>query len=72
MLPPAEPIEFGRKLDEERLLTLYFTRRNGTEDVVEVIPVSERRCTVVINGKASFTTYTSTVEEIIRTADIVF
>lgn len=72
MLPPAEPIEFGRKLDEERLLTLYFTRRNGTEDVVEVIPVSERRCAVVINGKASFTTYTSTVEEIIRTADIVF
>lgn len=72
MFPPAEPIESGWKLENERLLTLYFVRRDGTEDVVEVIPVSDRRCAVVINGSASFTTYTSTVEEILRTVDAVF
>ncbi len=66
MIPPAEPLEGNPLLSEEALLTLYFQRKTGVEDVVEIIPVSRWRCAVRVNGLASFTTYTNTIEEIIR------
>lgn len=66
MLPPAEPLEEKALLETEAMLTLYFQRKTGTEDVVELIPISKRRCAVRINGSATFTTYTNTIEEIIR------
>ncbi|MCI8270208.1 MAG: DUF4340 domain-containing protein [Lachnospiraceae bacterium] len=66
MIPPAEPLGRDTRLEDEALITLYFRRKTGVEDVVELIPVSRRRCAVRVNGLASYTTYTHTVEEMIR------
>lgn len=66
MIPPAEPLNGTEPLQEEPFLTLYFQRKNGTEDVLKLIPISQRRCAVQVNGAASFTTYTATIEELIR------
>lgn len=72
MLPPAEVFDSGEELSGKSLLTIYFKRKDGTEDIVNLIPVSERRCAVVMNGTASFTTYTATAEEILRVLRQVF
>ncbi len=72
MMPPAELLDSEQELSGESLLTIYFKRKDGTEDIVSLIPVSERRCAVAVNGTASFTTYTATVEEILRVLRQVF
>lgn len=72
MIPPAERLESEQELSGESLVTLYFKRKDGTEDVVSLLPVSERRCAVIINGAASFTTYTATIEEILRVVRQMF
>ena len=72
LLPPAQVLEEGAELSGESLLTLVFERKDGAQDTVQCIPVSDRRCAVVINESASFTTYTSSVEEIIRVAQSAF
>lgn len=66
MIPPAEALEEDALLLEEPILSLYFRRKTGAEDVVELIPISQRRCGVRLNGVASLTTYRATIEEIIR------
>ncbi len=66
MIPPAEPLEGDAELLEEPILTLHFQRKAGSEDVLELIPISQRRCAVRVNGSASMSTYRATIEEIIR------
>ena len=66
MLPPAEAVGAGQSISGEPLLEMHIALKDGTEDRISLIPVSERRCAVVINGEAAFSTYTAAVEEIIR------
>lgn len=72
LLPPAQALEEGTELSGESMLTLVVERKDGTEDTVQCIPVSDRRCAVMINANASFATYTASVEEIIRVAQSAF
>ena len=66
MLPPAEAVGAGQSISGEPLLEMHIALKDGTEDRISLIPVSERRCAVVINGEAAFSTYTAAAEEIIR------
>ena len=68
LLPPAQPLGEGDALTGQPLLTLSISLKDGEVDVVELLSVSDRRYAVVINGEASFATYTAAVQEIIRAA----
>lgn len=72
MLPPAQALEEGAAVAGEPVLRLGIVLRDGTTDELALIPVSERRCAVMINGEVHMTTYTSTVEEIIRVSAQAF
>lgn len=72
MLPPAQALEQGQNISGSALLEMTFRLRDGASDTVSLIPVSERRCAVVINGEASFATYTATALEIIRVCQRAF
>ena len=72
MLPPAEAVGAGQSISGEPLLEMHIALKDGTEDRISLIPVSERRCAVVINGEAAFSTYTAAVEEIIRVCQRTF
>ena len=66
MLPPAETIAEGQSVSGQPLLEMHIALKDGTTDRISLIPVSGRRCAVVINGDATFATYTAAAEEIIR------
>lgn len=72
MLPPAQELEENQAVSGNALLEMTFVLRDGSSDTVSLIPVSERRCAVVINGEASFATYTATAMEIIRVCQRTF
>lgn len=72
MLPPAQELEKGQAISGRALLEMTFSLRDGSLDTVSLIPVSERRCAVVINGEAAFATYTATAMEIIRVCQRAF
>ena len=72
MLPPAQRLDDGAALSRSPLVTLIFSLRDGTEDVVRCIPVSDGYCAVVINDEAAFTTYASAVREIVNAARALF
>lgn len=72
MLPPAQRLDDGAALSRSPLVTLIFSLRDGTEDVVRCIPVSDGYCAVVINDEAAFTTYASAVREIVNAARDLF
>ena len=66
MLPPAEAIQPGQSISGEPLIEMHIALKDGATDRISLIPVSERRCAVVINGEAAFATYTAAAEEILR------
>ncbi len=72
MIPPAEPLDPSQELNGTSIVTLYFRQKDGTEDIVSLIPVSDKRCAVVINGASSFTTYMTAAKEMIRAAKLQF
>lgn len=72
MLPPAQTVDAAQTIAGDPLLSLTFFLKDGTSDSVLLIPVSDRRCAVMINGEAAFATYTATVEEIIRVCHKAF
>ena len=72
MLPPAQALEADAAVAGEPALRLVIRLRDGSTEEIGLIPVSGRRCAVVLNGEASMTTYTSTVEEIIRVSAQAF
>jgi len=43
--------------------------RDGSEDILEFMPISDRQCAVFINGSAEFATYLTSAEDIIRAFD---
>lgn len=72
MLPPAQALTEDTAVAGEPMLRLRIRLKDGATDEIDLIPVSERRCAVVINGEAAMTTYTSTVEEILRVSAQAF
>lgn len=48
------------------VLTLCYTMRDGNEDILEFLPLSDRQCAVYINGAAEFTTYLTSVKDVTR------
>ena len=72
MLPPAQAIEAGQEIAGEPLLELTIVLKDGATDRIACIPLTDRRCAVMINGEAAFATYTATVQEIIRAAAQAF
>ena len=66
MLPPAGTLTEEADITEEPLARLTFHLRSGAENVIEIIPVTDRFCAVIVDGSYGAVTYTSTVEEMIR------
>ncbi len=64
-VPPAGRLN-GDEDVGQTVLTLSYTLRDGSEDILEFMPVSDRQCAVYINGSAEFTTYLSSVRDIIN------
>ena len=64
-IPPAGRLK-GDEETGQSVLTLFFTLRDGSEDILEFMPVSDRQCAVYINGSAEFTTYLTSVRDIIN------
>ncbi len=67
-LPIASVLSGEETLSGEPMLSLSIALKDGVVDQLELLPVSARQCAVVINGEASFTTYTTAVQQIARTA----
>ena len=59
----------GTEETQSPVLTLCYTMRDGSEDIIEFMPVSDRQCAVFINGSAEFATYLTSAEDIIRAFD---
>jgi len=66
MLPPAQALDAAQSISGEPMIEMHIGLKDGTTDRIALIPVSERRCAVVINGEAAFATYTAAAEEIVR------
>ena len=65
-LPAADVISEDEEYGTEALLTMTFTLRDGSTDIIELVPVAGgRQCAVIINGRGDFTTYTTIVTDII-------
>ena len=65
-LPIAGELEEGASPDPKALLTMTLTLRDGGADILEFLPLDDRRCTVSVNGQADFTTYRTVVEDILQ------
>ena len=59
----------GTEETQSPVLTLCYTMRDGSEDILEFMPISDRQCAVFINGSAEFATYLTSAEDIIRAFD---
>lgn len=59
----------GTEETQPAVLTLCYTMRDGGEDILEFMPISDRQCAVFINGSAEFATYLTSVEDIVRAFD---
>ena len=59
----------GTEETQPPVLTLCYTMRDGSEDILEFMPISDRQCAVFINGSAEFATYLTSAEDIIRAFD---
>ena len=66
MLPPAGTLTEEADITEMPLAKLTFHLRSGEENVIEITPVTDRYCAVIVDGSYGAVTYTSTVEEMIR------
>lgn len=69
-IPIAEELPYGQELTAQSFVTLVFTMRDGTVDTVALVPLSERRCAVVVNGQATHTTYLASAREILNAATL--
>lgn len=68
-IPLAEPLPEGQDLTESSILKQVFTLRDGSMDVLDFIPISPRRCAVVLNGQSNYATPRSAVDELLRCAE---
>ena len=64
-IPAAGLLTGEESIQGSPMLTLAYTLRDGGEDLLEFYPVTDRRCAVVLNGEAEFTTYTTVVNDLI-------
>lgn len=64
-IPAAARLQGTESIDPGVILTLSVTARDGTEDIIEFHPMSQRQCAVFINGAADFSTYNTVVTEMI-------
>lgn len=66
MLPQSGVLTEAADIAAEPLLRMSFVLRDGTETLIEIVPVTERHCAFILNGSSGATVYTSTAEELIR------
>lgn len=71
-VPAVGRFEESADVEPVPMLTLTMTSRNGTEDILEFHPVSERQCAVYQNGVANFTTYRTVVSDMIAALDTYY
>lgn len=66
MLPQAGMLTDETEITGNPILRLSFCLRNGNENIIELIPITQWHCAVCIDGAVSAATFTSTVREIIN------
>lgn len=66
LIPQAGELTEETEITEAPVLRLTFRLRDGEENIVEFIPITDWHCAVIIDGTASAATFTSAVGEIIN------
>lgn len=66
---PLAAVLTGMEEMQQPMLTICYTLRDGSEDILEFLPISDRQCAVYIDGTAEFSTYLTSVKDIISTFD---
>lgn len=66
MLPAAGMLNDETDISEDPVLHVEFSLRDGTANILDVIPVTRTECAVMIDGSCSAVTLRSTVDEVIR------
>lgn len=68
-IPIADEIKSSVQVSMQSSLSIIISKRNGTTDIIDFIPMADRRCAVVVNGQANFTTYSSVASDILSISE---
>lgn len=66
MLPATGTLDDETDISATPILSMEFSLRDGTVNVISVIPITQTECAVVIDGSSSAATLRSTVDEVVR------
>jgi hypothetical protein len=68
-IPIAEEIEKSMQINMQSSLSIVISKRNGTIDIIDFVPFTDRRYAVIVNGQVNFSTYSSVAGDILSISE---
>ena len=66
MLSSVGEVQDEINISADPFIRIVFSLRDGSNNEVKIIPVSEKECVVIIDGEKKALTYTSQVQEMLN------